>query len=201
MYMKITRLNTKFSLQHTPVLPNGGKLQTIINSGYKDECMNNQYAVLISSEIPELGELDLLRSIYRELNGYMEDYNNQINLDDLGDWKLLIQINLRNTNGGIGIFKRAKRFPSNKEFEISISIPVPNLEEARYGISDMTGIYIPLNIKNFYILSPCFSKYDNLYHYILESAKQAIDAAFTYGFTCNGKRIKKKEFITNSTTD
>ena len=42
--------------------------------------MNNQYAVLISSEIPELGELDLLRSIYRELNGYMEDYNNQINL-------------------------------------------------------------------------------------------------------------------------
>jgi len=106
--------------------------------------MNNQYAVLISSEIPELGELDLLRSIYRELNGYMEDYNNQINLDDLGDWKLLIQINLRNTNGGIGIFKRAKRFPSNKEFEISISIPVPNLEEARYGISDMTGIYIPL---------------------------------------------------------
>ena len=172
----------------------------IINSGYKDECMNNQYAVLISSEIPELGELDLLRSICRELNGYMEDYNNQINLDNLGDWKLLIQINLRNTNG-IGIFKRTKRFPSNKEFEISISIPVPNLEEARYGISDMTGIYIPLNIKNFYILSPCFSKYDNLYHYILESAKQTIDAAFTYGFTCNGKRIKKKEFITNSTTD
>jgi len=40
-----------------------------------------------------------------------------------------------------------------------------------------------------------------LYHYILESAKQTIDAAFTYGFTCNGKRIKKKEFITNSTTD
>ena len=96
--------------------------------------MNNQYAVLISSEIPELGELDLLRSIYRELNGYMEDYNNQINLDDLGDWKLLIQINLRNTNGGIGIFKRAKRFPSNKEFEISISIPVPNLEEARWQL-------------------------------------------------------------------
>ena len=31
MYMKITRLNTKFSLQHTPVLPNGGKLQTIIS--------------------------------------------------------------------------------------------------------------------------------------------------------------------------
>ena len=51
--------------------------------------MNNQYAVLISSEIPELGELDLLCSIYRELNGYMEDYNNQIKLDDLREWKLI----------------------------------------------------------------------------------------------------------------
>ena len=124
--------------------------------------MNNQYAVLISSEIPELGELDLLRSIYRELNGYMEDYNNQINLDDLGDWKLLIQINLRNTNGGIGIFKRAKRFPSNKEFEISISIPVPNLEEARYGISDMTGIYIPLGEFYQFNLSSCIRQQNSL---------------------------------------
>ena len=63
--------------------------------------MNNQYAVLISSGIPELGELDLLRLICRELNGYMEDYNNQINLDNLGDWKLLIQINLRKSDGSL----------------------------------------------------------------------------------------------------
>ncbi len=155
--------------------------------------MNNQVTVLISVEIPELcGERDLLRSIEQNLNTYIEDCNKQINLDDLGDWKLLIQINLRNTNG-IGIFKRAKRFPSNKEFEISISIPVPNSEEARYGISDMTGIYTPLNTKNFYILPPCFSKYGNLYQYIWESIKQAIDAAFIYGFTCNGKRIKEQK--------
>ena len=152
--------------------------------------MNNQYAVLISSEIPKLGELDLLRSICRELNGYMEDYNNQINLDNLGDWKLLIQINLRNTNG-IGIFKRAKRFPSHKEFEISISMPVPDLKAAHYGISDNTGVYVPLNCKNFYVLNPCFSEYDDMRHYILENARRDIDTAFTYGFTCNGKRIKK----------
>ena len=82
-----------------------------------------------------------------------------------------------------------------------IFITLPNLDEALFCISDISGIYYTLNIKNLYILSPCFSKYDNLYHYILESAKQAIDAAFTYGVTCNGKRKKKKEFITNSTTD
>ena len=151
---------------------------------------NNQVTVLISVEIPELcGERDLLRSIEQDLNAYIENCNKQINLNDLGDWKLLIWINLRNTNG-IGIFKRAKRFPSDKEFEISISITVPNSEEARYGISDMTGVYVPLDIKKFYVLRPCFSEYDDLYHYIFESAKQAINTAFTYGFTCNGKRIK-----------
>ena len=65
---KLTVANKRINLPKVDYPPN------IINSGYKDECMNNQYAVLISSEIPELGELDLLRSICRELNGYMEDY-------------------------------------------------------------------------------------------------------------------------------
>ena len=89
--------------------------------------MNNQYAVLISSEIPELGELDLLRSIYRELNGYMEDYNNQINLDDLGDWKLLIQINLRNSSEFPGIKNRGIKKCKAKDNQIIIhfsSVPL-----------------------------------------------------------------------------
>lgn len=153
--------------------------------------MNNQVTVLISAEIPELcEELDLLRSVALDLNADMEDYNCRINLNDLGDWKLVIWITLRNTNG-IGIFKRAKRLPSHKEFEITISISVPDLKICTYGISDNTGVYVPLNCKNFYVINPCFSEYDDMRHYILESARRAIDTAFTYGFTCNGKRIKK----------
>ena len=151
--------------------------------------MDNQVAVTISTEIPELCEgLDQLRKITHELNAYIEVYKNKINLNDLTDWKLLIWINLRNTNG-IGIFKRARRSPSDKEFQISISITLPNSEDACYGISNMTGVYVPLNVKNFH-------------SYIFESAIQAINTAFTYGFTCNGKRIKvKNEFITSSTPD
>ena len=57
----------------------------------------------------------------------------------------------------------------------------------------MTGFYLPLNNKNFYVLHPYFSEYDDLYHYIIGSAKRAIDTAFTYGFTCNGKRVKKQK--------
>lgn len=153
--------------------------------------MKNQVTVLISAEIPELcEELGLLRSVAQDLNADMADCKSWINLNDLGDWKLVIGINLRNTNG-IGIFKRAKRFPSEKEFEISISIPVPDLKTAHYGISDNTGVYVPLNCKNFYVLDPCFREYADMRHYILESARRAIDTALTYGFTCNGKRIKK----------
>lgn len=153
--------------------------------------MNNQVTVLMSAEIPELcEELDLLRSVAQDLNADMADCKSRVNLNDLGDWNLVIQINLRNTNG-IRIFKRAKRFPFSKEFEISISMPVPDLETAHYGISDNTGVYVPLNCKNFYVINPCFSEYDDMRHYILESARRAIDTAFTYGFTCNGKRIKK----------
>ena len=154
--------------------------------------MDNQVAVTISTEIPELCEgLDQLRKITHELNAYIEVYKNKINLNDLTDWKLLIWINLRNTNG-IGIFKRARRSPSDKEFQISISITLPNSEDACYGISNMTGVYVPLNVKNFHVLDPCFNEYDNLHSYIFESAIQAINTAFTYGFTCNGKRIKVK---------
>lgn len=155
--------------------------------------MEKQVAVLISCEIPELsGELDLLCGITHNLNTYMKAYSKQLNLNDLEDWKLLIQLNLRNS-GGIGIFKRAKRLPSNKEFEISISITVPSSAEAHYGTAGITGVYVPLNNHNFYVIHPCFSEYDDLYHYIFESSKQAIDTAFTYGFICNGKRIKKNE--------
>ena len=71
--------------------------------------MNNQVTVLMSAEIPELcEELDLLRSVAQDLNADMADCKSRVNLNDLGDWNLVIQINLRNTNG-IRIFKRFAR--------------------------------------------------------------------------------------------
>ena len=51
------------------------------------------------------------------------------------------------------------------------------------------GFYVPLNNNNFYVLEPNFENYSNLYGYILESSKLAIDLAFTKGISCNGKKI------------
>lgn len=153
--------------------------------------MDEKVRVLLPIEIPNLDKDVDISSIEQELNNYVKGLLPQINVIDLGDWNLLILINIRSTNG-IGVFKRAGRYPSDKEFEISISLAIPNEDEAIYGLSKVKeGFYFPLNEKKFYLLEPNFKNYSNLYEYVLDSAKRAIDLAFNQGFTCNGKRIKK----------
>lgn len=153
--------------------------------------MDEKVRVLLPIEIPNLDKDVDISSIEQELNNYVKGLLPQINVIDLGDWNLLILINIRSTNG-IGVFKRAGRYPSDKEFEISISLAIPNEDEAIYGLSKVKeGFYFPLNEKKFYLLEPNFKNYSNLYEYVLDSSKRAIDLAFNQGFTCNGKRIKK----------
>jgi hypothetical protein len=152
--------------------------------------MTEKIRVLMPIEIPNLDEDVDMTSIWRELNDYVKILTSQINIQDLGEWYLLILVNSRSTNG-IGVFKRSRRYPSDKEFEISISISIPDEEQAHYGLAKVKEeLSTPLNDKNFYILNPDFENYHNLYQYILESSKRAIDLAFTQGFTCNGKKIK-----------
>jgi hypothetical protein len=152
--------------------------------------MDEKVRVLMPIEIPNLDEDVDITAIWRELNSYVKALIPQINIQDLGDWNLLILVNSRATNG-IGFFKRLRRYPSDKEFEISISISIPDDKQAHYGLAKVKeSYYLPLNDKNFYILSPHFENYHNLYQYILENSKRAIDLAFTHGFTCNGKKIK-----------
>lgn len=154
--------------------------------------MDEKVRISFQIEIPNLDEdIDITSSIRKEINDYIKRLIPQINIVDLEDWNLLICINIRSTNG-IGVFKRVSRYPSDKEFEITISLTIPNEDEAIYGLSKVKeGFYFPLNEKKFYLLEPNFKNYSNLYQYILESSKRAIDLAFNQGFTCNGKRIKK----------
>lgn len=152
--------------------------------------MDEKVRVLLPTEIPNLDEDVDITSIAQGLNDYVKALIAQINIQDLDEWNLLILVNARYTNG-VGVFKRARRYPSDKEFEISISITIPNDDEAPYGLSKVKdGFYMPLNDKNFYILKPHFENYHNLYQYIFESSKHAINLAFNQGFTCNGKKIK-----------
>lgn len=153
--------------------------------------MIEKLRVLMPSEVPALADKDVeMDAIGIELNNYINSIKPRINMDDLGDWRLLVSVNSRATSG-IGIYKRATRYPSDKEFEISISIAIPDDGQIFYGVDkSRQGFFTPLNDKDFYVIEPKFENHTNLFEYILENAKIAIDLGFSKGFTCNGKRIK-----------
>ena len=148
--------------------------------------------VLISSEIPQLNEIVDLRRLYFELNQHIAILASHINLHDLGEWKLLVSINYRNTDK-IGIFKRLKRFSSDKEYEISISIPIPDKRKAIYGIAQVdTSFYSQITESLFYSLEPAYDKYLDLSTYMKDSAKSSILFILKQGFKCNGIKIQFK---------
>ncbi|EAS9013516.1 hypothetical protein G9009_003545 [Salmonella enterica] len=152
--------------------------------------MNEKIRVLMSCEIPNLtSDIDLF-FIGNKLNSYAKNIMPFININDLNDWSILISVILRPTNG-IGVYKRVKRYPSDKEFEISISITIPDDKQVAYGSSRVKdGFYLPMDEGKFHFLNPNFDEYNCLKDYILSSAKSAIELAFQCGFTCNGKKIK-----------
>lgn len=96
--------------------------------------MDDKIKVLLKIEIPRLNEDVDIASIRKILNEYVKSLIPRINIQDLKDWSLLIWVAYRSTNG-IGVFKRARRYPSDKEFEISISVTIPDDNQASYGLS------------------------------------------------------------------
>lgn len=153
--------------------------------------MDEKVRVLIPIEVPNLDEDIDIRYLWLELNTYIKTIEPIINFQDLGDWKLLINILAQRTDA-IGVAKRVARYPSDKEYAIYMSIPIPDDEQVAYGLSYVKKAFFKKqNEKYSYILKPDFDSYDNIYQYIFESSKRAIDFAFNHGFTCNGKRIKK----------
>lgn len=155
--------------------------------------MFKKVRVSVRSEIPNFHEDEDLDFIERELNNYMKILIPKINIQDLGDWRVLVLVHVRNTDA-IGAFKLSRWYPSDSEYEISVSIPIPDDKQASYGFDKANeGFFSALNDR-FYILEPSFENYDNLYNYILESSKQAISLAFTKGIVCGGKKIKFQDW-------
>lgn len=152
--------------------------------------MKEEIRVLMPTEIPRIREEVEIDSIREELNHYVQTLITHINLQDLDDWRLLINVMAQSADA-IGVAKRIARYPSDKEFAIYIGIPIPDNDQIAYGLPSVKEAFFKAdNEKYSYILEPEFENYSNLYQYILESAKRAIDLAFNKGFTCNGKKIK-----------
>ncbi|MNH17458.1 hypothetical protein D3C79_771300 [compost metagenome] len=151
--------------------------------------MNPKIRSIISNEAPSINSTINLTEVNRDINDHILQLHSKINITDLENWCILVSITIRNTDN-IGIFKRIIRYPLDREFELSISIPVPGTEEALYGLpKNDCGFFLPLTDNKFHIITPQFFQYKNLHTYIVSSIKIAINKAFEIGFTCHGKKI------------
>ncbi|MEN5390260.1 MULTISPECIES: Imm9 family immunity protein [Stenotrophomonas maltophilia group] len=154
--------------------------------------MPQQIRSFTSSESGITGVLDWAETSDK-VSRFLEAKIQQVNIIDLEGWRLLMGVTICNTDA-IGIFKRARRFPSDKEFEVSISIPVPCIEVVEYGLPDHAmyglGFFHPVNEAKSHVINPQFADYAGLQEYIVGSAERAIDTAFEFGFKCNGKVIR-----------
>ncbi|CAI3927612.1 unnamed protein product [Commensalibacter communis] len=123
--------------------------------------LSEKIRVSLRNEITNFHLCADLNSIEQKLNSYIKRLIPKINSQDLNNWRVLILIVIRNTDA-IGIFKRSRRYPSDHTYEMSISIPIPDEQQASYGSHKASiGFFNALNDK-FYILEPNFKDYDRL---------------------------------------
>ncbi|KXU38885.1 hypothetical protein AXE65_11255 [Ventosimonas gracilis] len=143
--------------------------------------------------VPRLGNFADISSIKKEIATYVESILPKINIEDLSGWKLTFHTTYACTDF-IGVYKKFLRYPSDREYVISIAIAIPDNTQAPYGIpprrDGTIGSFRPARSNRSHLLDPEYDKYDNLDQYILAAAIKAIDLGFTKGFTCYGKKIK-----------
>ncbi|WP_082782716.1 Imm9 family immunity protein [Cephaloticoccus capnophilus] len=139
-----------------------------------------------------LGFADVF-SINKKIATYTKSILPRINMEDLSGWRLSFNIGYRCTDF-ISIYKKFLRYPSDREYVISFSIPIPDSTQAPYGMppagDGRIGFFHPGQSRHSHLLDPEYHQYDNLDQYILAAAIKAIDLCFTKGFTCYGKKIK-----------
>ncbi len=152
--------------------------------------MEEKIRVLTQIEIPRFSDYVDLDFIRQKLNDYVKTIIGNINIQDLEDWKILVNVIVQRKDV-ISIAKRVARFPSDKEYVIYMSIPIPDNDKTHYGLSVVKEAFYKTTDKKYsHILEPKFNDFDKLEDYFIESTKSAIDFKFSNGFTCNGKKIK-----------
>ncbi|WP_082782584.1 Imm9 family immunity protein [Cephaloticoccus capnophilus] len=154
-----------------------------------------QVRATMPTSVPGIWNFANMGPIERKVNTYIDSILPRINIEDLSGWRLLLHINSV-CSDLIGVYKKFLRYPSDREYVILLTIPIPDNTQAPYGMPpgrDGTIGYfrsIKDRGKQSHLLEPEYDKYDGLNQYILAAAIRAIDLGFTKGFTCYGKKIK-----------
>ena len=152
--------------------------------------MTKNIKIYVTVEIPQLYEIISAQFVYTILNEYIGTIRNKVNFDVIGDWNLSFNILLQKTDK-MSIAKRLSIYPSDKEYAIYMSIPIPDDTHIFYGIFSVREAFFKnVNEKYSYVVPFNLNDYNNLSQYIIDSSKQLINISLEKTFSIKGKKIK-----------
>lgn len=127
----------------------------------------------------------------------IKKYINQLTVDmrpkDYGNWSLIFRLNFAKSNW-IGVYKRGITYPATKEKDVSIVIPVPTLDQAKYGLKQQAfAPRPPLDPSKFWTSAVEYESFDNMRSFIIDSAKRGVHLAFKNGISINKQKIRLDE--------
>lgn len=144
-----------------------------------------------SSNILQFPDIDYGKN---EIVEYLDKISNRLNLHEIPNWTLVVCLIFSNADW-IGSYKRGgSLYPSTKEKDVRILIPIPDSARVDYGIASERFMPRPgPDPRHFWTLHVNYDEYNNMRDFIVDSAKRGIDEAFKHGITVIGKKIKYRD--------
>ena len=126
-----------------------------------------------------------------KIDGFIEnEIATRLDLTLSPDWTIIITLFFCEAPW-VGVFKRTINYPSTKEKELSIAIPIPNELQARYGLSKKRfGYQTQKDASKYWTLAINYTEHATLKEFIVDSAKRGVEEAFLRGVVVEGNKIK-----------
>lgn len=124
-----------------------------------------------------------------DIDEHLRKISDQISPSLLPDWTLIIRL-VFGRGDWLGVVKRGVTYPSTKEKDVSIVIPVPTSDQVPYGLRKKRFLHRPiLNADDFHVVPVDCCQFVDLREYLRACAIRGIDEAFSKGISIAGKRV------------
>jgi hypothetical protein len=153
-----------------------------------------QTRILLSSYVLNFLDIDFnSRELENTVNLFSNELVKKSNVENLDSWEIHFVFRCNNTKN-ILVYTKAKSYTKEKYKEITIHIPIPTNDIAKWGVSADQHIHkinhLDRILGNFTTLDVDYTSYNNRSDYLLDSMIRSVDFCFDKGFTINGIRIK-----------
>lgn len=130
-----------------------------------------------------------LALVNQEVESILDKFSQKIDESDLGGWTISITIVYKRATS-IYFSKRGASYPSSKEKEFYLRVPVPTSTQSSYGFNKNKFEYDDPPETGFIKLVAEFQESKSLEDFFAKSIHRALEVAFSKGLTVNGKKIK-----------